>query len=170
MMTTTTRCALSLTLVLGIAGCSQSASTGDSAQGGADATYLLAEKPSDAVGVADARKDSADEVTIEGRIGGSTEPFIKGVAAFTIVDNALAPCGAAEGCPTPWDYCCVTNQLKTNMAVIKIVDASGSPVSKDARELLGVKELSKVVVRGKAQRDDSGNLTVLATKLHLVKE
>jgi len=170
MTNSTICCALSLALLLGITGCSKSASTGDAAQGAVDATYLLADKPADAVGVADARKGSTEEVTIEGRIGGSTEPFVKGVAAFTIVDNALPPCGAEEGCPTPWDYCCVTDQLKTKTAMVKIVDGSGSAVPKDARELLGVKELSKVVVHGKAQRDDSGNLTVLATKLHLVKE
>jgi hypothetical protein len=36
--------------------------------------------------------------------------------------------------------------------------------------LLGVNELSKIVVRGKAERDDQGNLTVLADKVHVVKD
>ena len=35
----------------------------------------------------------------------------------------------------------------------------------DARKLLGVKELSTVVIQGKATRDDQGNLTVAATKV-----
>lgn len=37
----------------------------------------------------------------------------------------------------------------------------------DARELLKIKELSTVVVKGKARRDDAGNLTVLATGIHV---
>ena len=37
----------------------------------------------------------------------------------------------------------------------------------DARELLNVKELTTVVVTGKAQRDDAGNLTILATGVYV---
>ena len=36
-------------------------------------------------------------------------------------------------------------------------------VKADAKQLLGVKELSTVVVQGKAARDEAGNLTVLAS-------
>jgi len=36
-------------------------------------------------------------------------------------------------------------------------------VKADARELLKVKELSTVVIKGKARRDDAGNLTILAS-------
>ena len=43
--------------------------------------------------------------------------------------------------------------------------SDGKPVATDARELLGVKELDTLVVQGKAQRDDSGNLTILASKV-----
>lgn len=39
----------------------------------------------------------------------------------------------------------------------------------DARELLKVKELSTVVVKGKAQRDDAGNLTVIASGVYVKK-
>ncbi|MDP6554629.1 MAG: hypothetical protein QGF59_06925 [Pirellulaceae bacterium] len=39
----------------------------------------------------------------------------------------------------------------------------------DARELLKVKELSTVVVKGKAQRDDAGNLTVVASGVFMKK-
>ena len=132
-----------------------------------DATYLLADKPVDVKGVAQAREESQDDevVTVEGRIGGSEKPFIDRMAAFTIVDPKLAWCADDEGCPTPWDYCCADKTGK--VAMVKIVAADGQPVTKDARELLGVKELSKVVVRGKAKRDEQGNLTVLAEKVHV---
>lgn len=135
--------------------------TGDSAQ------YLAASEPADAVPVGEARQSSEDgqEVTLVGLIGGSTEPFVDGLAAFTIVDPKVPYCAADEGCPTPWDYCCTQDQVKDNIATIKVVDGSGSPVATDARELLAVKELSTVVVKGTANRDDQGNLTVSANQV-----
>jgi hypothetical protein len=42
-------------------------------------------------------------------------------------------------------------------------------VKADARELLKVKELSTVVVKGKAQRDAAGNLTVVASGVFMKK-
>ena len=56
------------------------------------------------------RKDAKDrqEVVVVGRIGGRVNPWIKGAAAFSIVDRSLKPCNEIEGdtCKTPWDYCC----------------------------------------------------------------
>jgi hypothetical protein len=156
-------------------GCSRSnpAPQGVSGTGNSpDAAYLLVEKPADAQGVAQARKTEGgdEEITVEGRIGGSEKPFIDGMAAFTVVDTAIPHCSADEGCPTPWDYCCETDKLKDSTALVKFIGADGVPVSKDARELLGVKELSRIIVRGKAQRDEQGNLTVLAEKVHLTQD
>ena len=161
--------------VLLFAGCSQSTQVPESAAQTApsgDAAYLLVEKPEHAQGVTEVRKNgnAAEEVIVEGRIGGSENPFVDGIAAFTIVDPAVPYCAADEGCPTPWDYCCNTDKLKESSALVKIVGVDGMPVSKDARELLGVKELSRIVVRGKAQRDAEGNLTVLAEKVHIAQE
>ena len=53
--------------------------------------------------------------------------------------------------------------------MIKVVDENGDPVQADARELLKVKELSTVVIKGKAKRDDAGNLTVLASGVYVKK-
>ncbi len=133
---------------------------------------LLAAEPPDAKPVGDVRASAkdADDVTILGRIGGDANPWVDGRAAFTIVDPKLEPCKPDEGCPTPWDYCCSTDQLPANRALIKVVDGSGIVVEEDARKLLGVKELQTVVVRGKAKRDDAGNLTVLATGVYLVPD
>jgi hypothetical protein len=138
-----------------------------------DPAFLLTDSPADAVGVGKAHKESQDDedVTIVGRIGGSTKPFIEGMAAFTIVDPKLSPCPSEEGCPTPWDYCCTPGaNLKGNTALVKIISTDGKPVAKDARNLLGVKELTQVVVQGKAKRDEKGNLTVVAEKLYVSKE
>ncbi|WDQ15039.1 hypothetical protein [Rhodopirellula sp. P2] len=129
---------------------------------GADAAYLASSEPADAMPVGEAREKAADgeELTLVGLIGGSTEPFVDGLAAFTIVDPKVPYCADEEGCPTPWDYCCTQDQVKDNIATVKVVDESGAPVSKTARELLGVNELTTVVVRGIAKRDEQGNLTV----------
>ena len=130
-----------------------------------DARYVATAEPTGAVPVGVARESVQDEetVTLVGNIGGSREPFVDGLAAFTIVDLKVPSCAAEEGCPTPWDYCCTQDQVKENIATVKVVDDSGSPVAKDARTLLGVQELSTVVVQGTAKRDDQGNLTVAAT-------
>ena len=53
---------------------------------------------------------------------------------------------------------------------IKVVDEAGELVKHDAKGLLSVKELSTVVVEGKAQRDAAGNLTVLASGVFVKTE
>ncbi|QEG23090.1 hypothetical protein [Mariniblastus fucicola] len=133
--------------------------------------YLVDAEPANATPVGDARKDSSDgdKITLVGHIGGSTDPFVEGVAAFTIVDPKVPYCAPEEGCKTPWDYCCTQNDVKENIATVKIVDEAGKPVTEDARKLLGVKELSLVVVEGTAKRDDQGNLSLLANKVYLKK-
>lgn len=131
----------------------------------ADSAVRLKSKPAGALNVAEARKDVKDkqDIVLVGRIGGEEKPFVDGVAAFTVVDLSLKSCAADEGCPTPWDYCCVTDQLPANKAFVKVVDASGKPIASSAKDLLGAKELSVVTVQGKASRDEAGNLTVLAS-------
>lgn len=157
-----------------LGGCGTSAppttASGASAEG---AAYLLASEPATAKGVKDVRADTndADEVTLVGRIGGDTSPWINGQAAFLIVDNSLKPCNEKDddACPTPWDYCCDADALPTCKAMVKVVDPSGKTVATDARKLLGLKELQTVVVRGKAKRDEAGNLTVLAYGIFIRK-
>jgi hypothetical protein len=154
-----------LGLVGVLAGCGTSPSPQDkaSAEG---AAYRLQSAPEGAKGVKAVKADSkdGDEVVVEGRIGGEASPWVEGQAAFLVVDKLLKPCNEKEddACETPWDYCCDTDVLPEHKAMVKIVDSSGKTVSTDARKLLGIKELQIVVVRGKAKRDDAGNLTVLA--------
>jgi hypothetical protein len=165
-------------MVLGLAvavfaGCTSKQPGDSTAASGESSKYLLSERPADAKEVADVVSSAADneEVTIVGRIGGSVDPWVQGVAAFDIVDPSLTPCSERTGdsCPTPWDYCCDLNELKTSTAMVKIVDADGQPVEKDARELLGVKELQTVVARGKVQKAEDGKFTVLASKIYVAK-
>jgi hypothetical protein len=148
-----------------VAGCGKSSVPQEAAVPSAEgAAYRLATEPAGAKGVKEARADvkDAEEVTIVGRIGGEANPWVEGQAAFVVMDSVLKPCGADEGCPTPWDCCCDPNLSPETKAMVKIVDGSGKTVALDAKTLLGVKELQTVVVRGRAKRDEAGNLTVLA--------
>lgn len=168
---------MALSLVIG---CSDDATTTSDDRGAptpsaVDGTkFLLTAKPENASDVIKVRKDAGDgdEVVIMGRIGGSENPWIEGRAAFTIVDGSLKACSdiPGDGCPIPWDYCCETDKLPTSTAFVKVVDDNGDIVKADARELLAVKELSTVIVKGKAQRDDAGNLTVLASGVYVMQK
>ncbi len=162
-------CLISLVMA---GGCTPAASTPDAAPPAGASTqvdgtrYLLTAEPAGAEDVIQVRQaaQDQDDVVVVGRIGGSREPWVEGRAAFSIVDNSLKACSDIEGdtCPAPWDYCCETARLPTSQALVKVVDENGDLVKTDARQLLNVKELQTVVVQGRAQRDEGGNLTVLA--------
>ena len=164
-----------------LTGCSQEPATQTAGEQSSSAStvsvdgskFLLTAEPEEAKDVIQVREDASDgeEVVIVGRIGGSENPWIDGRAAFSIVDGSLKACSDIPGdnCPKPWDYCCETSKLPNATALVKVVDENGEIVKADAKALLNVKELSTVVVQGKAQRDDAGNLTVLASGVFVKK-
>ena len=131
--------------------------------------YRLNAEPPGGENVIPLRESAGDqqEVIVVGRIGGSANPWVDGRAAFSIVDTSLEACSDRKDdpCPQPWDYCCETDRLAKAKALVKFVDGQGRLLPADARELFSLKELQTVVVRGRAQRDDAGNLTVLASGL-----
>jgi len=135
----------------------------------AEADVLVDQEPADAksIGFVHEESQDGDEVTVVGRIGGSRSPFVDGLAAFTLIDMEIPHCPESEGCHTPWDYCCTQNQLPGHQATIKIYDDAGKPIPLNAKDYLGVTELSVVVVKGKAQRDDAGNLSVDAREIYI---
>ncbi len=159
---------MSLTFV----GCSQQDSGTDVAVSNYDASkFVLATEPEggqDVIAARETTKDQ-DDVIVIGRIGGGLSPWVDGRAAFQIVDSSLLACsdekedGETCSCKTPWDYCCETDKLPGAMALVQFVEADGSIVMADAREVFVLKELQTVVVKGKAKRDDAGNLTILAS-------
>ena len=137
-------------------------------QNGADvdaSLYLLSSEPPGAISVQElcSNGKNDDEIVVLGRIGGES-PWIKGLSAFTLVDHALIPCNEIpqDSCPTPWDYCCEYD-LASKQTLVKVVDNQGRPLEIGAQKLLGIKELQTVVVQGKVQRDQAGNLSVLAS-------
>ncbi|QDT17169.1 hypothetical protein [Alienimonas californiensis] len=136
-----------------------------------NAAYLAPTEPEGAKGVGAVKEsvEDGDEVTVVGLIGGDRAPFVDGLAAFTIVDPKVPYCAADEGCPTPWDYCCQQDKVPANSATVKLIDADGKLVAENARDLLGIDELTEVVVRGTAEKDDAGNLSVLARQVYVRK-
>ena len=157
---------LLMALCVGLLGCGLSVPE-PTGGGLVDTRYVAMTEPAGALPVGLVRQSGVMDqtVTLEGVVGGTPYPFIEGLAAFTIVDPSVPFCRPAEGCPTPWDYCCAQDQVRQNIATVKVVDDSGRPVTVDARELLGIKGLSSVVVQGDIQRDDHGNLTVVTNKV-----
>lgn len=131
--------------------------------------YLLDAEPQGAESILHVRDESknGDSVVLVGRIGGDVNPWVEGRAAFSLVDLSAKACSDIPGdsCPTPWDYCCETDKLAKGKTLIKFVGGDGKPVAMDARQLLGVKELDTLVVQGTAQRDETGNLSILASKV-----
>lgn len=162
--------AVVMSLIAIASGCSDGNGDGEAAlapNSSQPSEYLTDHEPADGLPVGAARRTVEDgqAVTLVGTIGGSTEPFVEGLAAFTIVDPSVPHCAPDEGCPSPWDYCCTQDQVAENIATVMLVDSAGNPVNEDARELLGVEELATVTVRGTAERDAEGNLTIAANKV-----
>lgn len=134
--------------------------------------YKLDKRPQKTADVRAAREKAKDDqaIAVVGRIGGSKQPWIEGLAAFSLVDRSLTPCNEIEGdtCPTPWDYCCAA-ELPQATVLVKFVDDSGRIVREDARQLLGVEALQHVVVTGKALRDEAGNVSIAASGIYIVE-
>jgi hypothetical protein len=139
--------------------------------------FLLSAEPDNALNVIAAREaaQDKDEVTVVGRIGGDHTPGVKERAAFCLVDPSLPACsdntaaGDPCSCPTPWDYCCELDELPKAMTLVKFVETDGSMVKHDARKIFDLKELQTVIVTGTAERDDEGNMTVLADSMFIRK-
>ena len=159
---------------LALIGCSEpeaesTASTYDASR------FVLASEPEGGLDVIAARESAEDQsdIVVVGRIGGGLNPWVEGRAAFQIVDASLLACsdekedGEPCSCQTPWDYCCETDKLPGAMALVQFVETDGATVKADARNAFNLKELQTVVVKGKAKRDDVGNLTVLATGMFI---
>ena len=168
--------AMLVVAAVAIAGCgrkeSKPVATNDASAAGAK--YLTQDEPTGAQPVAEAMKAAEDqaEVTIVGRIGGEKEPWVEDLAAFMIVDPSLKPCNEIPGdtCDTPWDYCCEKSEtMQTHSVTVKFADEKGGVVPVDARKLFDLKPLQTVVVKGRLQKDKSGNMSVVAEKMHVRK-
>lgn len=169
--------ALSAILITALIGCGSSSSSSDmdslavtpiSIDG---SKFILAEEPDGAIGVIEARKTAAngDSVIVVGRIGGASNPWIEGRAAFMLLDASMVV--VADGTESTdgeicMDECCATERAGST-TLVKVVDDGGKVLAVDARQLLGVHADDMVVVSGKASKDDAGNFVVLANGVHV---
>ena len=128
--------------------------------------YVLMEEPEEAVGIIEARESASDgdPLVVVGRIGGTTNPWVEGRAAFTLLDASIllvaegAECGEGELCSGD---CCAAERAHATM-LVKITDPAGRVLAVDARRLLGLADNDMVVVRGTASKDTSGNVALIA--------
>lgn len=125
------------------------------------AALMLATAPSGAIPVLAAKQaGAADKVTVTGRI----HSIVKGAAAFTLMDPSLAYCGEkhAEGCKTPWDYCCETKATRVqSQLAIEARGADGQPLPTPS--LGDLRLLDRISVTGKLVNDEHGNLVLIAS-------
>jgi hypothetical protein len=140
----------------------------------AKAKYLLASEPASAKGVKEIKQQSkdGDEVVVVGRIGGSVTPFT-GRAAFTIMDLSFKACSEVEGdnCPTPWDACCTPpDELAKGTVLVKLVDSAGKTLPEDAKELLSIKELETVVIKGQTRKGEDNSISIVASGIFVKKK
>ena len=155
-----------LPLVAGALGCG--ASTVDPQVAEQRQRLLLAEEPSGAMGVLDARESatSGADVTLVGQIGGSSSPWSPGQASFVMID----PAAAAEGhdhCGDDCPFCKHKSDGQDALALVQFQDEQGSVLPIDARELFQLHDQDTVVVRGRAHINEFGLLVVAANGLYL---
>jgi hypothetical protein len=151
-----------------VAACKRSPEGGPPPTSALPDRYWLPQAPAGAMQAAEVRAHakSGEQIVVTGVVGGRKQPFTEGAAAFTIVDDAAKKCTPGE-CETPWDYCCTPpDQLSASTVVVEFHE-NGHPIRQGARGYHGLDHMKTVVVAGEARRDDAGNVTVVATGIHV---
>lgn len=133
--------------------------------------YVLADEPDGAVGVIAARQSAKDgeAIVIVGRVGGSANPWIDGRAAFMMLDaskSVVATGTEAKGNEICMGDCCALERAACT-ALVTFVDDHGSVIPVDSRKLLQIAENDMLLVQGKVKKDETGNFTVLASKVYI---
>lgn len=150
---------------LSLLGCGHASSSPH--QASPDARYMLSFEPAQSIGVVDFKEQakSGDTVTVVGRVGGGVKPWVEGRAAFMLVDTgAPIPC-ADDQCGPECPHC--AKELAESTTVVKFVDEQGKTVPVDSRQLLGIKEEETIVVQGIANRDEAGNVALMASGIYI---
>ena len=129
----------------------------------------------DGVSVLEARTHKAgDNVTVFGKIMGSTKPFVDSRASFIIGDpKKLTSCDMKEEdpCKNPWDVCCEeTKDIAAATINIQVTDANGKVLKTGLKDVNGLKELSEVIIEGTVAANSSKDaMTINATAIKIVK-
>lgn len=109
-----------------------------------------------------------DEVLLTGLIMGVQLPFVEGRAAFILGDEAaLTPCDLmnSDSCKTPWDACCDPAPIRMSAtATVQILDTDGALLRTGLKGLNGLKELSRVTVKGTVAPNSSPTAFIVNAK------
>ena len=128
-------------------------------------SVVLAEEPTGAVSIADAKAKlttTPQAVVVAGRIGGrGTSPFGKNEATFSMLeiptdDHAAKPGHKPDDCPF-----CKKRAANSPIAAVSFAGADGKVIPLDAQKLLGVAEGQDVVVRGNGFFDPKLGIPVI---------
>lgn len=170
--------AWSVSLVVGLAGCSTNS---DSGAGAAAATapaipaeelarlrgkFFLPSAPSEVQPITEAKRvvEERPEVVLKGRINaGKHDPWEPGKATFVITEAAIEltahdkdPNHDADNCP----FCKRRKSAAEATAIVQFVDDNGEVLSVDAQQLLDARKDQLVFVRGAGQVNGLGTLVV----------
>jgi hypothetical protein len=126
------------------------------------ARLALMSDPGAALSVKEAKeKGPGEEVVVVGRV----KEIVRGYAAFHLIDASLDYCGQKPGTmtdDTPWDYCCETPEVRAAATlIVEVRGPDGRPVAAQSLPLLRLLDL--VAVKGKVERDEHGNVAVVAS-------
>jgi hypothetical protein len=117
-------------------------------------SLVLTSAPEGAVSVMEARKTAkpGDTIIVVGRVAGSRQPFSDDYATLILADDELETCEKipGDGCKTPWDACCVPSKtIAASRLALQVSDSQGRPLSTSLKGFQGLKELDRLVVKGK---------------------
>jgi hypothetical protein len=132
--------------------------------------FLARTAPQGARPVAEVRASAKDgeSVAVQGR----AKDFVEGRAVVTVIDPSMPACdeaGPMDDCPTPWDFCCDDpGDIAAASATIELRDQQG-PLRQSLKGLGGLNYLDTVVALGEVEKDEAGNLTVIARSLYVEK-
>ncbi len=117
--------------------------------------FELATEPVGAIDVLAAKaKGEAKDVVVVGRL----KDTVPGFAAFTLTDVSLKFCGEEggdEGCPTPWDYCCIGKDKVAAATIAVAARVKGEVIEAKVTEL---RNMDLVVVRGQLVKSKDGTM------------
>jgi len=130
---------------------------------GLEETYWMAAPTAETTDVVAARALGEGAVHVIGRVA----DFVEGRAQFQLVDLKEEACPPDEGCPTPWDYCCLApEELSASTIFVEFLD-DGKPRAIGLEGFHGFTHLKEVVVHGSLHTDEQGNVTLAATGIHV---
>ncbi|MAE75875.1 MAG: hypothetical protein CMJ85_03275 [Planctomycetes bacterium] len=130
-------------------------------------SYWTATAPADAKAVKDVRKNAkaGDTVVAVGRV----KDYTASRAQFQLADMELIPCNLRPGdqCKTPWDYCCEAKEALLEGSIVVEFRDGGKLRKTDVVGFHGFDRLKEAVVRGRVERDTTGNVILVADALHI---